>query len=130
MTGFDLKSFDELFGIDSENSNYLEIPLEEIDDFPNHPFKVIDNDDMLLLADSIKENGVINPAIVREKSDGRYELISGHRRKRACELAGLQKLKCAVREITDEEATIYMVDSNFQRTSLLPSEKAFGATRS
>lgn len=127
MTGFDMKSFDELFGIKDtdSSSDFIEIPLEEIDSFPNHPFKVIDNDDMLQLADSIKANGVINPAIVREKSDGRYELISGHRRKRACELAGIKTLKCVVKDISDDEATVYMVESNFQRSKVLPSEKAF-----
>ncbi|MDE7389873.1 MAG: ParB/RepB/Spo0J family partition protein [Lachnospiraceae bacterium] len=127
MTGFDMKSLDELFGIQDADSSFdfEEIPLSQIDSFPNHPFKVVDNDDMQQLADSVKENGVINPAIVRFKSDGRYELISGHRRKRACELAGLTTLKCAVMEISDDEATVYMVDSNFQRSKVLPSEKAF-----
>lgn len=127
MTGFDMKPLDELFGIHStdSSSDFIEIPINQIDNFPNHPFKVIDNDDMLQLADSIKANGVINPAIVREKSDGRYELISGHRRKRACELAGLTTLKCVVKDISDDEATVYMVDSNFQRSKVLPSEKAF-----
>lgn len=127
MTGFDMKSLDELFGVQNTDSSFdfEEIPLSKIDSFPNHPFKVVDNDDMQQLADSVKENGVINPAIVREKSDGRYELISGHRRKRACELAGLTTLKCAVMKISDDEATVYMVDSNFQRSKVLPSEKAF-----
>lgn len=127
MTGFDMKPLDELFGIKDtgSSSDFIEIPLKQIDSFPNHPYKVIDNEEMLQLADSIKSNGVINPAIVREKPDGRYELISGHRRKRACELAGLTTLKCAVKDISDDEATVYMVDSNFQRAKVLPSEKAF-----
>lgn len=127
MTGFDMKSLDELFGIQDADSSFdfEEIPLNQIDSFPNHPFKVVDNEDMHQLADSVKENGVINPAIVRLKSDGRYELISGHRRKRACELAGLTTLKCVVQDISDDEATVYMVDSNFQRSKVLPSEKAF-----
>lgn len=125
MTGFDMKSIDDIFGVDDAVSNCIDIPLSELDSFPNHPFKVIDNDDMEQLVESIKINGVINPAIVKESSNGRYIIISGHRRKRACELAGLRTLKCVVTDVSDDEAAVYMVDSNFQRTKILPSEKAF-----
>lgn len=96
-----------------------------IDDFPDHPFKVRDDEDMLQLIESIRDRGVITPATVRQKEDGRYELISGHRRKRACELAGFQTLRCEVVDLSRDEATILMVESNFQRSQILPSEKAF-----
>ena len=96
-----------------------------IDDFPDHPFKVRDDEDMLQLIESIRDRGVITPATVRQKEDGRYELISGHRRKRACELAGFQTLRCEVVDMSRDEATILMVESNFQRSQILPSEKAF-----
>ena len=99
-------------------------PLEEIDDFPDHPFKVREDEDMFQLVESIKERGVITPATVRQKEDGRYELISGHRRKRACELAGFETLRCEVVDLDRDEATILMVESNFQRSQILPSEKA------
>lgn len=102
-----------------------DIPIELIDDFPNHPFQVRDDEDMIQLVESIKEQGVITPATVRSKEDGRYELVSGHRRKRACELAGMNMLRCEVVELTRDEATILMVESNFQRSQILPSEKAF-----
>lgn len=102
-----------------------DISIADIDDFPGHPFKVRDDEDMLQLVESIEERGVITPATVRQKEDGRYELVSGHRRKRACELAGLDTLRCEVVELTREEATILMVESNFQRSQILPSEKAF-----
>ena len=109
----------------SDNDSVHEIPLDLIDSFEGHPFSVVDNDDMVQLAESVKHNGIMNPVIVREKGSGRYELISGHRRKRACELAGLETLKAYVKQLTDEEATIIMVDSNLQREEILPSEKAF-----
>jgi len=109
----------------SDNDSVHEIPLDLIDSFEGHPFSVIDNDDMIQLTESVKHNGIMNPAIVREKGSGRYELISGHRRKRACELVGLETLKAYVKQLTDEEATIIMVDSNLQREEILPSEKAF-----
>ena len=109
----------------SDNDSVHEIPLDLIDSFEGHPFSVVDNDDMVQLAESVKHNGIMNPAIVREKGSGRYELISGHRRKRACELAGLKTLKAYVKQLTDEEATIIMVDSNLQREKILPSERAF-----
>lgn len=102
-----------------------DIPLTEIDEFPDHPFKVRDDEDMLNLVESIKERGVITPATVREKEDGRFELVSGHRRKRACEIAGIDTLRCEVVELSRDEATILMVESNYQRSQILPSEKAF-----
>lgn len=102
------------------------IPLDLIDEFPNHPFKVIDNDDMDKLVDSIKEsNGVLVPTIVRKKDNGRYEMVSGHRRMRASHLLGLDTIPSIVKDLSDDEATIIMVDSNIQREKLLPSEKAF-----
>ena len=106
-------------------SKIRDIPLGLIDDFPDHPFKVRDDEDMLQLIESIRDRGVITPATVRQKEDGRYELISGHRRKRACELAGFQTLRCEVVDLSRDEATILMVESNFQRSQILPSEKAF-----
>ena len=105
-------------------SKIRDIPLEEIDDFPDHPFQVREDEDMFQLVESIKERGVITPATVRQKEDGRYELISGHRRKRACELAGFETLRCEVVDLDRDEATILMVESNFQRSQILPSEKA------
>ena len=127
---FHLKTFDDLFTTqekrdDEKLSKIKEIPLSEIDDFPNHPFKVKDDEDMFELIESIKERGVITPATVRQKDDGRYELISGHRRKRASELAGFKTLRCEVVDLNKDEATILMVESNFQRSQILPSEKAF-----
>ena len=127
---FHLKTFDDLFTTqekrdDEKLSKIKEIPLSEIDDFPDHPFKVKDDEDMLELIESIKERGVITPATVRQKEDGRYELISGHRRKRASELAGFNTLRCEVVDLNKDEATILMVESNFQRSQILPSEKAF-----
>ena len=101
------------------------IKIIEITDFPNHPYKVLDDDEMLEMSESIKENGVIHPVIVRAKKDGGYEMISGHRRKRATELAGIREIPAIIRQMTDDEATIYMVDSNKQRVKVLPSEKAF-----
>ncbi len=122
-------TLDELFSSQEERdeaklSKIRDIPLEEIDDFPDHPFKVREDEDMFQLVESIKERGVITPATVRQKEDGRYELISGHRRKRACELAGFETLRCEVVDLDHDEATILMVESNFQRSQILPSEKA------
>ena len=134
MTGrksdFTLTSLDDLFKSqevrDEEKlSKIRDIPLSQIDDFPDHPFKVKDDQDMMQLIESIKERGIITPATVRLKDDGRYELISGHRRKRACELAGFETLRCEVVDLTKDEATILMVESNYQRSQILPSEKAF-----
>lgn len=103
----------------------IEIPIDLIDDFQDHPFTVVEDDDLLQMAESIKENGVLSPVIIREKSDGRYEMIAGHRRKKASELAMREKIPCIIKNLTDEEATILMVDSNIQRDKVLPSEKAF-----
>lgn len=127
---FTLSTYDDIFKPqeirEEENlSKIRDIPLSEIDDFPEHPFKVRDDEDMIQLIESIKERGVITPAMVIQKEDDRYELVSGHRRKRACELAGIETLRCEVVELTREEATILMVESNFQRSQILPSEKAF-----
>ena len=127
---FHLPSADDLFSTQEEREDaklkrIYEISLDEIDPFPKHPFKVKEDEDMKTLVDSIKEFGVLTPATVRRKEDGRYELLSGHRRKRACELAGLDTLRCEVVELDKDAATIYMVDSNLQRTTILPSEKAF-----
>lgn len=129
-TDFTLNSLDDLFTSQGERDNgYLpdiqDIPLELLDDFPNHPFKVRDDEDMLKLVESVSERGVLVPAIVRPKADGRYELISGHRRKKASEYANKKTLRCIVSDMDDDAATIVMVDSNIQRTDILPSEKAF-----
>ncbi len=126
----ELTAYDDLFETDESRaeaalSKIRDIPLAEIDEFPDHPFKVLMDEDMEQLVDSIKRSGVMTPATVRMKEDGRYELISGHRRKKACELAGLETLKCEVKELTRDEAIIVMVESNLQRTTILPSEKAF-----
>lgn len=123
-------TLDELFSTQEERddaklSKIRDIPLELIDDFPDHPFKVRDDEDMIQLVESIKERGVITPATVRQKEDGRYELISGHRRKRACELAGFEALRCEVVDLDRDAATVLMVESNCQRSQILPSEKAF-----
>lgn len=125
-----LPSLDELFSSQKERDDaklkrIYEIPLEEIDAFPDHPFKVRDDEDMLNLVESIRANGVLTPATVRKKEDGRYELLSGHRRMRACELAGIDTLRCEVVDMSRDEGTVFMVESNFQRTKILPSEKAF-----
>ena len=127
---FTLTKLDDLFSTQEQRdeeklSKIRDIPLTEIDDFPDHPFKVRDDEDMAQLIESIKERGIITPATVRQKEDGRYELISGHRRKRACELAGFDTLRCEVVELNRDEATILMVESNYQRSQILPSEKAF-----
>lgn len=127
---FALPTLDELFSTQQEREDaklekIRNIPLELIDDFPNHPFNVRDDDDMVQLVESIKTNGVLTPAVLRQKEDGRYELVSGHRRKRACELAGLTTLRSEIKDLTRDEAIVYMVESNFQRTTILPSEKAF-----
>ena len=122
--------FDDFFTTqeqrDEEAKEHIEeIDISLIDNFKDHPFKVIDNDDMKSLKESIKVSGVLSPVIVREKEDGRYEMISGHRRKYACESLGIDKIKCIIKNLSDDEATIFMVDSNLQREKLLPSEKAF-----
>ena len=126
----ELTAYDDLFQTDESRaeaklSKIRDIPVSQIDEFPDHPFKVLMDEDMQQLVESIKRNGVMTPATVRLKEDGRYELVSGHRRKKACELAGLETLKCEVKELTRDEAIIVMVESNLQRSTILPSEKAF-----
>ena len=125
-----LPKLDDLFSSQESReeeslSKIRDIPLEMIDDFPEHPCKVKDDEDMMHLVESVIEHGILVPAILRMKEDGRYELIAGHRRKRACQLAGLETLRSEVVDLDRDEATIYMVDSNLQRTTILPSEKAF-----
>ena len=126
----ELTAYDDLFQTDESRaeaklSKIRDIPIAEIDEFPDHPFKVLLDEDMEQLVESIKRNGVMTPATVRLKEDGRYELISGHRRKKACEIAGIETLKCEVKELSRDEAIIVMVESNLQRSTILPSEKAF-----
>ena len=125
-----LPKLDDLFTTQEErdysNSEKIqEIDISKISNFPDHPFKVNDDDKMREMVKSVKEYGVIMPVIVRPKENGTYEMISGHRRKRACELAGVKQIKCIVKDLSDDEATILMVDSNIQREEILPSEKAF-----
>lgn len=125
-----LTSVDDLFSTEAsreeaQREKVQEIPLEELHPFPNHPFKELDDDRMLDTAESIREHGVLVPAIARPRTAGGYELIAGHRRKRGCELAGLATMPVIVRDLDDDAATIIMVDSNIQRESLLPSERAF-----
>lgn len=125
-----LTSVDELFTTQEERDNanretVMDIPISDISDFPNHPFKVKVDDALTEMAESIRDYGVLVPALVRPKEDGSYEMIAGHRRKTASELAGKTSISCIVRELSDDEATIIMVDSNLQRDVLLPSEKAF-----
>ena len=129
-TKIELTAYDDLFQTDESRaeaklSKIRDIPISEIDEFPDHPFKVLMDEDMEQLVESVKRNGVMTPATVRLKEDGRYELISGHRRKKACELAGLETLKCEVKDLSRDEAIIIMVESNLQRSVILPSEKAF-----
>lgn len=112
-------------GIDSENEAVIEIPLEEISDFPNHPFKVKLDENMADMAESVRQYGVLVPALVRPKEKGGYEMVSGHRRKTASELAYKKTIPCIVRDLSDNEAVVIMVDSNLQREHILPSEKAF-----
>ena len=109
----------------NKNDTLINIPLKLIKDFPNHPFKVRDDEKMQDLIESVKERGVLYPLLVRPKEDGTYELISGHRRKRAAQKLNIDNVKCIVKDLTDDEATILMVDSNIQREEILPSEKAF-----
>ncbi len=125
-----LTSVDSLFTTQEERDTATqprvqEIPIDKIDDFPNHPFKVRMDDNMIEMAESVKQHGILVPAIVRPKENGHYEMVAGHRRKLACTLIAKLQLPCIVRDLTDEEATIIMVDSNLQREQLLPSEKAF-----
>ena len=123
-------AFDELFMSDAGRAEnrlpkIYDIPLSEIDDFPDHPFQVRLDDDMDALVQSVRERGIITPVTLRQKEDGRYEIVSGHRRKKACELAGLETVKSEIKELTRDEAIILMVESNLQRSTILPSEKAF-----
>lgn len=123
-------TLDDLFSTQEQRDNdnlekIVDVNIDLIDDFPNHPFKVIDNEEMQQMKESIEENGVLVPVIVRPKENGRYEMISGHRRKFASELALKDTIPCVVRDLSDDEATIIMVDSNMQREEILPSEKAF-----
>lgn len=125
-----LPTIDDLFTTQEERDDLklekvVNLSISEIDDFPNHPFKVSDDDELMQLSESIKENGMLVPTLVRLKKDGRYEMISGHRRKRACELNGMTEIPCIVKKLTDEEATIIMVDSNMYREKILPSERSF-----
>uniref|UniRef100_UPI003FEEC557 ParB/RepB/Spo0J family partition protein n=1 Tax=Eubacterium sp. TaxID=142586 RepID=UPI003FEEC557 len=129
-TDFSLNRLDDLFTSQSERENGLtptikDIPLGKLVPFPNHPFKVRDDEEMNKLVESVSENGVLVPAIVREKDNGEYEIISGHRRKFASEIAGKSTLRCIVSNLDDDAATVIMVDSNIQRENILPSEKAF-----
>lgn len=125
-----LTGYDELFMTDDSRKearlpHIYEIPLEQIDDFPNHPFQVRLDEDMDQLVQSVKERGVITPVTLRQKEDGRYELVSGHRRRKACELAGLTTIPAEIKELDRDSAIILMVESNLQRSTILPSEKAF-----
>lgn len=125
-----LPSIDDLFTTQKQRDEQqldkiLNIPIRDISDFPDHPFKVKNDEEMQKLADSIKENGILLPTIVRQKEDGSFEMISGHRRKRAAQIVGLKEIPCIVKNLTDDEATILMVDSNIQREEVLPSERAF-----
>ena len=122
--------FDDFFTTQEQRDDAVKEKIEEIDislidNFKDHPFKVLDNDDMKSLKESIKTSGVLSPVIIREKEDGRYEMLSGHRRMFACKALGIDKIKCIIKNLSDDEATIFMVDSNLQREKLLPSEKAF-----
>lgn len=125
-----LLSVDSLFTTQAQRDeekreSVRDIPLSEISNFPNHPFKVRMDDSMTEMADSVRQYGVLVPGLVRPKPEGGYEMVAGHRRKKASELAGVETVPCIVRELTDDEATIIMVDSNLQREQILPSEKAF-----
>lgn len=125
-----LTGYDELFMTSEERKEIhlpkiQDIPISEIDDFPDHPFQVRLDADMDELVQSVKDRGIITPIILREKDNGRYEIVSGHRRRRACELAGLDTVKAEIKEMSRDEAVILMVESNLQRTTILPSEKAF-----
>ena len=125
LTGLDELFMDDKERAESKLPKIHEIPLSEIDEFPNHPFHVRLDEDMDQLVESIKERGIITPVTLRQKPDGRYEIVSGHRRTKACELAGLATVKAEIKELSKDEAIILMVESNLQRTTILPSEKAF-----
>ena len=118
-----LSSYEEILGANSDGEDIKMLPLDSLKPFSKHPFRVVD-EEMTELVESIKEKGVLTPAIVRKCMDGGYEIISGHRRKRACELAGINEMPVVIKELDDDEATILMVDANIQRERILPSEKA------
>lgn len=125
-----LSGYEALFMTDQERTEAVlpkiyDLPLNEIDPFPEHPFKVRMDEDMDQLVQSVKERGIITPITVRQKEDGRYEIVSGHRRKKACELAGLETVRAEIKDLTRDEAIVLMVESNLQRSVILPSEKAF-----
>lgn len=121
-----LKNLDSLFGIDQEQvGQVLEVPIEELFPFQNHPFKVLDDEKMQQTIDSVRENGVLVPIMVRNRPEGGYEIVSGHRRRHAAEIVGLETVPVIIRDLTDDEAVIAMVDANLQREEILPSEKAF-----
>ena len=121
-----LKNLDALFGIDQEQTGQvLDVPINELFPFKNHPFKVIDDDKMVQTVESVRENGILVPIMVRNRPEGGYEVISGHRRKHAAEIVGLEKVPIIIRDLTDDEAVIAMVDANLQREEILPSEKAY-----
>ena len=131
---FNLPSVDDLFSTEEERAEarlekVVNLSPTEISDFPNHPFKVRMDAAMQEMTESVKQYGVLVPALVRPKPEGGYEMVAGHRRKKAADLAGLAKIPCIVRQLTDDEATIIMVDSNLQREQILPSEKAFAIRR-
>lgn len=124
------EAYNDLFSTQEERDNaqrsyVTDLPAAEISDFPNHPFKVRMDEEMVQMVESVKERGILSPVLVRPMPDGSHQMVSGHRRKRAAELAGLPTLPCVIRELTDDEAIIVMVDSNLQREQVLPSEKAF-----
>lgn len=125
LTGLDKLFSTEQERMESQFPKIYDIPLSEIDDFPDHPYKVKEDEDMDQLVQSIKDNGILTPVTLRRKEDGRYEVVAGHRRKRACELAGIPTLRAEIKALTRDEAVILMVESNYQRSKILPSEKAF-----
>ena len=121
-----LKTLDSLFGIDEEQAGQImEVPINELFSFQNHPFKVLDDEKMIQTVESIRENGILVPIMVRSRQEGGYEVISGHRRRHAAEIVGLETVPVIIRELTDDEAVIAMVDANLQREEILPSEKAY-----
>lgn len=125
LTGLDKLFSTEQERVESQLPKIYDIPLSEIDDFPDHPYKVKEDEDMDQLVQSIKDNGILTPVTLRRKEDGRYEVVAGHRRKRACEIAGIPTLRAEIKDLTRDEAVILMVESNYQRSKILPSEKAF-----
>ncbi len=122
---FELPTIEELFTPSCTTETVRKISIDKISEFKNHPFKVKDDDEMKKMVESVKKYGILNPILVRTKGNGEFEMISGHRRKRASEIARITEIPAIVRELTDDEATIIMVDSNLQREEILPSEKAF-----